>query len=690
MTIKTPKELVFMHQHGVDFLKETDTQAVADCPFCNASEKFYANKEKKTFDCKVCGVKGGYQTFLRRVLEECSEVTKTNKNFLKPLAEEKSLNIDVLKKLGVVFNPVSNAFLVPIVSADKKTVQDLRIYKDKKTLSTSGCNVGLWGWEDLNDFDKVFICEGEWDKVAMHQLLDSHKWGGEVCVVAVTGANIFKQEWASLFRGKEVYCFYDNDKAGREGANKAHNVLSTVASKVLYLHWNEGTVEKFDVRDFMKEGKTLEVLLGMMEVEPPQGEGAEGTASVFKKKKDPLTELKGEFISPAEVYATYKKWLHLPDTDVLDVMYGTCIANRLEGDPLWLFLVAPSGGTKTEIINTISEAPLTVTTSSLTPKSLVSGANIGGGGDPSLIPKLDGKILIVKDFTTILNMAQIQREEIFGILRDAYDGKTEKDFGNGLHRSYKSKFGFVGAVTPAIEIFSEGNTSLGERFLRYNIPIPDSAKDRDEYIKRAVSNTGHEIAMREELSKIGQRVLSHNFKTLPIINEDHQTRIRALAQFVAKMRGTVIRDKFTKEVTHNAFPELGTRLVKQFTKLALGVGMFRGLEKITAEEFNIVQHLCLSTIPQRLLSAFLLFKDGEELMNEECTKLLHLPSNTVSRMTEDLVQLGLLERVQVSAMKVTFKLSEDGNFFIQQKVLEKDYSNQEKGFKKFAKRGDAK
>jgi len=59
-------------------------------------------------------------------------------------------------------------------------------------------------------------------------------------------------------------------------------------------------------------------------------------------------------------------------------------------------------------------------------------------------------------------IAEIARDEIFGTLRDAYDGKITKRFANGIVRAYQSTFGLVAGVTPAIESFVVTHAMLGE------------------------------------------------------------------------------------------------------------------------------------------------------------------------------------------------------------------------------------
>jgi hypothetical protein len=51
----------------------------------------------------------------------------------------------------------------------------------------------------------------------------------------------------------------------------------------------------------------------------------------------------------AEVVVAFRRWLHLPDARPLLAVLGTVAANRLEGDSIWLLLVGPPGGGKSEV-----------------------------------------------------------------------------------------------------------------------------------------------------------------------------------------------------------------------------------------------------------------------------------------------------------------------------------------------------
>jgi len=260
-----------------------------------------------------------------------------------------------------------------------------------------------------------------------------------------------------------------------------------------------------------------------------------------------------------------------------------------------------------------------------------------------------------------LDMNPNARDEIFGILRDAYDGKTEKMFGNGKMASYKSKFGILAGVTPAIEIYTEGQTALGERFLKYNIKMDITAKGKRELIKKARSNVGKELQMRSEISNIATKFLSYHFNDMPKIPEEIEDRLVDLANFVAQIRGTVIRDKYTKEILYHPFSEVGTRLVKQFTKLLLGIGAARGLKIITDKEYNIIKHLGLSSIPTRLeiIIKALYLQRRKQFDIKEIIDIVKLPTSTCKRLVEDLLILNALKKEQLTRVRTVYSLHDE-------------------------------
>jgi len=638
------KSIKAFKQHGFYPESSSGDQIIGNCIFCEKKNKFYVNIKTKKWDCKVCGLHGGFKTFLMEVATHCKQFFTGSK--AKELSKNKSISKNTLKSFNVGYNPHTSNYIYPVYNIEQTEVLDIRIYKNNRFISTATCKTTLGNWKEFMKGDrKIWICEGEWDGMAFYEAMQL-KEIKEVSIVWVPGVEIFKGDWTIYFKDKDVRIVYDNDDAGNKGSLKVYNNIKGITRSLKFVHWPSNIEDKFDFRDFYKKykEKSYSKIIKLLKSFPP------GVDKKELEEGEDSNNLSGRGITPAKVYNLFKKWLHLPDTTVLDVIFGTVIANRLPGDPLWLFLVAPPGGTKTEILMTLSDAPKIYTTSSLTPHALVSGAS-SVAGDPSLIPKLKDKVLVIKDFTTILNMNQTHRDEIFGILRDAYDGKTEKVFGNNVVRSYDSKFGIIAAVTPIIEQYTEEHASLGERFLRYYMPI---VKNPHDIIRRAMSNVTQEDKMRKELKEISTKVLSTHFDVIPEIPPEIAEKIMYLAQWTSLMRGTITRDKYTKEVTHRPFTEVGTRLAKQFCKLVIGIAMFHRAKKVQLEYYEIIRDVALATVPSKLEDITRrMFKQGlDRVYNlEYLINKVGLPSMTIRRAMENLVMLKILRKNRVTRIK---------------------------------------
>lgn len=648
-------------QHGFipDGVSGT-SQVYGNCVFCGKPGKFYVNIETKAWDCKTCSKKGGFQTWLKEIVSYTQTFFKGS--IAQTLATNRGLEVATLKDAGAGYNPRTKAYILPVKDMNDEKYFDVRIYKNKRLLSTAGCKTALYNWQTLSKgYSSIWICEGEWDGLAMIEALSKMQRKEEI-VLAVPGANTFKGEWVSSFQDMNVNVLYDNDQAGKDGCIKVYNLIQPVVKKLNFMHWRPTEAEGKDIRDvYTKLKNNLPGFFKHIRLKLNELPQDVDVSHIKVNSNKNLFKFDGKGKTAEEVYTTYTHWLELTNTNVLDVLYGTMIANRLPGDPLWLFLVAPSGGTKSELIMSFDDVQNIMPISTLTPHTLISGATFAGGGDPSLIPRLDQKILTIKDLTNLLNMNQIQREEIFGQLRDAYDGKASKPFGNGLFRVYESKFGIVCGVTPAIELYTEGQTALGERFLRWSIKSPTTLEAERKIIMRAMHNTTQEELMREQLKNCAKETLNFDYKKPPKIDVSIEDRIMNLAQWTATLRGTINRDKYTREITHKPFKELATRLAKQYYKELLGIGMFRRIHTITDNEYDILRHLAISTIPTKMKEFIrIMYTGGRETgwSTRKLSDIIRLPQNTCERTAEDLKMLGALNKHNPNKLKSEWVLTD--------------------------------
>ena len=119
----------------------------------------------------------------------------------------------------------------------------------------------------LNEAQHVFIVEGEKCAVALQWWLDkTREPGGELEAVTcfLGGSGQFLPEYKEWFRGKDVLIFPDNDEAGYKYARSGVEILTPIVNRLRIYKWGEGTPEKWDIADEIKENaKTSRVLQGL-------------------------------------------------------------------------------------------------------------------------------------------------------------------------------------------------------------------------------------------------------------------------------------------------------------------------------------------------------------------------------------------------------------------------------------------
>lgn len=662
------KSLKGFRFHGVEFTEDTGTgQARGECPWCGKA-KFYANYKTKLFDCKTCGEHGNFEQFLAIHARYCADMLWKSTSAeaeaaRKVLALNRGLPRSAFQAWGVGWDGDSYTIECRIPNG---MTTDLRKWRPGGNLiSTPGTKVGLFGAEWLalagRRKETVYVCEGEWDAMALSWLLK--KLGMKGIVVGVPGANTFKPEWVPLFKDRDVVALYDADGAGEQGEKKCYQMIKSATRSLKFVIWPTEVPDGFDTRDWIKYGACkmkspekswakLQLLFTgtrpRVEAKVAQIEDATGTGQEEVPSLDP--------IGREELVRVYRKWLHIRDDDPIAIVMGTCLANRIPGDPLWMFLVAPPGGMKSELLMSLAKSERTYACSSLTPHTLVSGANFTGGGDPSLIPLLNGKVLIIKDFTTILTSHPMARDEIFGQMRDAYDGRFEKQFGNGVYRKYESTFGVLAGVTPSIDAYSSLHSGLGERFLKYRMDADIGTEDEEARILRAIGNVNQEVHMRAALQEAAARFLVKEVDTnaLPTVSDETRRRIAALAMLVARMRGVVNRDRYNSQMlVAKASHEIGTRLAKQFSKLALGISIYYGDSEVGERAYRLVVKVATDSVPDKIEETVRTLyqigtvatdtQTGQPKTLDVATKAKGLTLSTVYRTLQDLDMIGMLK-----------------------------------------------
>jgi len=638
-------------QHGVVYQKVNEDQAIGTCPFCHKPNKFYTHVDGAVWDCKVCITSGNFQAFMKKIYLEYVPMFEGEPSDL--LRKDRMLRPQTFRAWDVGFSGMF--YSIPVRGLKPESIVDILRYNiGKGSRSTTGAKKGLIVPKKLYESKRVYLCEGEWDAMAMWECLRSQQIYNDV--YGAPGAGALPNRYGEWFFDKDVVVLFDNDEAGIRGAQRVGNVLEGYASTVEYLHWPKGTPDKYDIKDLYfsekKQGnKVLNFIKQNCNMNPPRtvGERAEVKDAEDQKSSD---YLKGIGISRDEAISRYREWLHLPNPECIDVLFGSVFANRIGADPLWMFLVAPPGGSKSELLMSLSDAPLIITTTSLTPAALVSG-QANGAGDPSLLPKLNGKLLVIKDFTTILSKPIWELNQILGVLRDAYDGEYEQRYGNAVHRKYKTKFGIMAGVTLVIEGFQSMSAVLGERFLKYKIGQLGKIIVGTEVIRKTLENLGEETQMRSGLREIAKDVLNRpiTFADAPAKDPESMEKIIKLSQWISSLRGVVSREKYTGQINFKPMAEIGTRLAKQLYMLAMGISIFKQEDTISESTYQTIVKVGRDTAPDRVeeivRQLYLNTSPNTELeyaTTRDISDWTRFPEGTVRFILQDLDLLSIVKK----------------------------------------------
>jgi len=632
-------------QHGATLLSRNAAHVVGDCPFCDHPSHFYVNIKTLLWDCKHCLKAGDFARFL----DLCSERYRTalTDALAATLAKDRGITPKTLRSWGVGWADIF--YTIPLSGNSRRLTTGLQRYylSEHRLLETTGGKLSFIVPEMVYGSDTLWVCEGAWDGMALWEALEALNLREDV--VASPGAGTFPGD-LERFYGKDVVFVYDNDTAGIVGSKRAAAKVSNVARSVKFMQWPRGIPEGYDIRDlykaYQRDAKRVyhDIRKALVDQPPQSASEIAADAPVVSE----LPTLSGSGMGAEEALENYRRWLEMPaDGEYLDVLFGTCFGNRLPDDPLWMFLVAAPGGMKSELLMSIAMAPRIRTMTSLTPHALISGSIGPQGSDPSLIPQLNGRVLSIKDFTAILSLNSIARDEIFATLRDAYDGQTEKSYGTGVVRRYNSRFGIIAGVTPAIETLSSANQSLGERFLKYRLRGGWTTTSSQEAIRRALQNLADSVRMRSELSETGKAVLDRDVtpSDAPTVTPDVIEKITQLAQWVAMLRGVVYRERYTQTVQYKPTIEVGTRLAKQLCKLAFGISIFHRESVVTERTYLTLAHVAQDTVPDRVEEVirhlYTHFDDGYTSTATLASKS-RLPDETVRYLLQDLTLLRVV------------------------------------------------
>lgn len=644
---------------GLDFHHVSGDEHKTTCPFCRKTA-LHINETTGQFHCKTCDKSGNKYTFLQYYYDHWKE--RTSDKHLQAIADDRQLPIEAFQETDIAYDKSQGVYLLPVQNERGSMVNLGKWDMSRKdgprpVYMLTGCKTHLFNLQGLASFPTIWLCEGPWDQIALSYLLVETRVK-DACVLAVPGASTFKEEWCQFFDGKNVILAYDNDDPGRKGLERTSKMLQEHCrlASLSRISWPESYPDKFDVRDFVtKYGSSPEKCMGRL------WRLTNRISLSSPRKKGTVNVVNCETLQ--EVFDECAKHIHLSKEieDTLTVIISVVLSNKIFKNPycpLWMFIVGPSGGGKTMLLQSTSDLEHASWQTSLTPKTFVSGYKTTDGSDPSLLPRLIGKTLVIEDFTGIMSLPAGDQDEIYGVLRSVYNGRYEKPFGHlGMSRIYPDPasehdtchFTIVAGVTGAIH--ADRRANHGERFLKFHMMIDGEDFNPIDQINRSIDNTLSQTSPELELRSPVTSFIENKFAYLEknkdtfqpaAVPEEFRNRIIGLAQTISMVRAVVVRKQGELVVRPEA--EIGTRIAQQLIKCSQAIAFAMGKETIDEEVYRLTKRIGLDTCYGWHRDVLLAIAHAGEkgILHQEICLNAVMGSSTCRRCLDDLFELGAI------------------------------------------------
>lgn len=345
----------------------------------------------------------------------------------------------------------------------------------------------------------------------------------------------------------------------------------------------------------------------------------------------------------------------LADRGLVRMVCATVIANRMALDPVWLLLVAPPSGGKTEMIAAIAGLEFVHQISDLTVNTFASGQK-KTGKETSLLLKINNGIMAFKDFTSVLSKNKDAKKEIMGQLREIFDGEYVKRTGTGDDIVWRGKAGAIAGCTEIIYRHLEEMSAMGDRFIMYNIKQPP----RLEVARRMMDNAHDILDKRNHLKECFKHYINYVIDNLnqEDINLAERTKEELLqvADFATRVRSAVLTDFKTGQVDFVPTAEMPMRVTSQLYTLAsafIAMDKAAPLNKnapahsgeLTEKERKLLYKTAIDSIPKTrrdVIYPLAEYRDG--VSTAGLAVRLNLPTSSVGKYLAQLNALGVCTR----------------------------------------------
>ena len=347
-------------------------------------------------------------------------------------------------------------------------------------------------------------------------------------------------------------------------------------------------------------------------------------------------------IDLVSLHDKYKELLYIEDTNRIDIILATALSSKLSGIPIWLLIVGPSGDMKSVQLNALKYYKGIYYLHKITSKTLVNGYK-NKEEHPDLAPKLKDKIVVIRDMAALLKLPAVEKGEVWGQLRDLYDGFAGSASGQGVDAKYEDlKVTLLAGSTPTIDGQILVHQDLGTRELIYRTK---GSKNKQKVMDKCIANEETEEEITNELGEITSKFLNQREIKREYISPERLSEIKKIATYISYMRASAELDQYSNEIRNDVYPEEPTRVVKQLKRLYVCL-LSLADDYLEERALEILWHIAKSSaFPLRVrLFEFLIGQDNGEFTSSFIAKSLQMGKSSALRELSVLWNMGIVDR----------------------------------------------
>ncbi len=519
---------------------------------------------------------------------------------------------------------------------------------------------------------------------SIHESDNSYEWIVSPSEIEIVPLPQFVKDWINAVKpdSHNNISNWDTNKLNGVSEGSRNNVAASIAGKLL---------RSFKQEDWENVGWPL--LQGWnLKNKPPLSENELRTTFESIAKREGLKSNRGtetpdgtsqplisEPLLYKDVENKIKQFLPNSQTALKLVLAVAASCNFQSQVMLWLLFVGVPSSGKTDLVRLIKDADATYYLDNLTQNAFVSGERSSKSNKVyDLLPLIDKKCLIIKDWTSIFSLDEKMTKKLLGDLVGIYDKEFTKFSSRRGNISYSSAFSQLGCITPAtLNRHTQYMNMVGPRFLCYTMP-PTSFDDEIISYEIIFSNKDRSLIEKEArlyassyLNQLTQRA----FDIKPL-SQEVKDYLRLAAELMADCRGIVLlqsasfKNEEGEDVKYyevlDVQIEAPWRAIQQLIALSKYLAFVVGKDEVGIEELAIIKEVVISSMPADRSQALRTIKEHEGTITaKELADLSEKSTKTSRRLLDELVALKALEKIKGSGIIATdYKVTDQFRDFI--------------------------